>query len=75
MSITYRQFLGHLRKLAVAALSKYEIQDAKLKFINYSGNGLSLLEDGTVTLRVASGRYQDVPPESATSTEEVKLEP
>ena len=35
----------------------------------------AFLEDGTVTLCVASGRYQDVPPESTTTIEEVKLEP
>lgn len=33
-----------------------------------------LLEDGTVTLRVASGRYQDAPPESTTKLEQIELD-
>ncbi|UCE11684.1 MAG: phosphotransferase [Candidatus Thorarchaeota archaeon] len=38
--VTRLQFLRRLRKLAKSALYAYGFQDAKLKFINYSGNGL-----------------------------------
>ena len=40
MSITYRTFLLRLRKIAKIALREYGLEDIKLRFINYSGNGL-----------------------------------
>lgn len=40
MSIAYRAFLLRLRKLAEIALREYGLEDTKLRFINYSGNGL-----------------------------------
>jgi Ser/Thr protein kinase RdoA (MazF antagonist) len=40
MSITYRTFLLRLGKLAKITLREYGLEDIKLRFINYSGNGL-----------------------------------
>jgi Ser/Thr protein kinase RdoA (MazF antagonist) len=40
MSITYRTFQLRLRKLAEIALREYGLENIKLRFINYSGNGL-----------------------------------
>ncbi|MFW9974045.1 MAG: phosphotransferase [Candidatus Thorarchaeota archaeon] len=40
MSISYQSFLLRLRKLAKIALAEYGLEDTKIRFINYSGNGL-----------------------------------
>ncbi|MFW9959267.1 MAG: hypothetical protein ACFFCT_14455 [Candidatus Odinarchaeota archaeon] len=38
--VSHLTFLRRLRKLAEMALASYELEEADLKFINYSGNGL-----------------------------------
>lgn len=40
MSISHQSFLIRLRKLAYVALTEYGLDDTKVKFVNYSGNGL-----------------------------------
>lgn len=60
VQVTYRQFLRRLRKLAEKVLDAYGIHDARLTFINYSGNGLYRVDIPTsskTTEPFVPGRY------------------
>ena len=58
--VTYPRFLRRLRELAHSALGAYDIRNARLTFVNYSGNGIYRVdirnEDRTEGPFVA-GRY------------------
>lgn len=58
--VTYPRFLRRLRELANSALGAYDIRNARLTFVNYSGNGIYRVdipnEDRTEGPFVA-GRY------------------
>lgn len=58
--ITYRGFLIRLRNLAKIALESYGLESVKLKFINYSGNGLYQIrvqEKNLTSEFIQPGRY------------------
>jgi len=59
MSLSYHAFILRIRRIAMKALEAYCLEESKLKFINYSGNGLYQV---TVTEKLqnesfAPGRY------------------
>jgi Ser/Thr protein kinase RdoA (MazF antagonist) len=65
-SISYRTFLLRLRKLAERALEAYGLQNAKLKFHTYTGNGIykvivkeksKSFDPGLYTLRLHQPNY------------------
>jgi len=65
VSISYRTFILRMRKIAEKALGQYGLEQAKLRLITYTGNGLyqvtvppgNPIEPGTYTLRLHQPDY------------------
>ena len=57
--LSYRAFLLRLRSLAKRALENYGLEEAKLSFINYSGNGLYqvIVPNRQTESTIPPGRY------------------